>query len=471
MLNTSDHPAGFPPVTTGQRLHRHSSTALWVESGTAHLQNSTVSAHGHELLIIPPGVGHAVTTAPDSIVFPVRGMPAGTTDTEEKSGTTPTPPCVRPLGQSWTVPVLHSFLDWISPVRPVGNPRNLLFSSFTLIPDTFPEPALSTSYLCSPVCHGIRENPASTPAVEDLAAQAGVSTRTLQRTFRHDTGLTVSQWRTAYRMSLATRLLLEGFDTTYIADHCGYDTTTGFARAFTRTVGVPPGQWLSRHGGTEHTTLPVTPPPVAPSLAADRRNITFCVLLWMYRGTATVTVDDRTFRLHRGDAVWLPEHTTNTVHADAESLPMPLTCWPEELADAAGPGFPGIASLHIPPYLDKPLLQHLVSDYTALKPVDQELAAHLRRELLEDLVELTNRQRVLGIGEPMVRPGPGTRASTRTLKRVKDALRLLDDGTAASSVARRVGYGNASQLSRDVRIYAGVPPSAFMPVDRAGGRE
>uniref|UniRef100_UPI0025D6E72A AraC family ligand binding domain-containing protein n=1 Tax=uncultured Corynebacterium sp. TaxID=159447 RepID=UPI0025D6E72A len=94
-----------------------------------------------------------------------------------------------------------------------------------------------------------------------------------------------------------------------------------------------------------------------------------------YRGTATVTVDDRTFRLRRGEAVWLPDHTTITVHADADSLPMPLTCWPEELMDVGGHGFPRIASLHIPPYLETPLMQHMVSDYTALKPTDPGLAA------------------------------------------------------------------------------------------------
>jgi AraC-like DNA-binding protein len=271
-------------------------------------------------------------------------------------------------------------------------------------------------------------------------------------------------------MSLATRLLLAGHDTTYIADHCGYDTTVGFARAFARTVGVPPGTWLRQRGGSVHSSLPVTPPPVASSFVANRRNITFSVLLWMYRGTATVAVDDRTFRLRRGEAVWLPDHTTNTVHADANSLPMPLTCWPEELLDVAGPGFPRITTLHIPPYLEKPLMQHMVSAYTALKPADPELAAHLRRELLIDLAELTDRQRVLGIGEPMVRPEPGTKASTRTLRRVKDALRMLGDGTAASSVARKLGYGTASQFSRDVRTYAGAPPSAFMPVDNIAHR-
>ncbi|WP_161972238.1 helix-turn-helix domain-containing protein [Corynebacterium neomassiliense] len=338
------------------------------------------------------------------------------------------------------------------------------------MPDIFPEPTLSASLLGSTICHEIKTNPASSPSIEHFATRASVSARTLQRTFLHDTGLTVSQWRTAYRMSLATRLLLEGFDLTYIADRCGYDTIIGFARAFARTIGVPPVTWLKQRGGAGHTTLPVTPPPVAPSFVANRRNTTFSVLLWMYRGTATVTVGDRTFRLHRGDAVWLPDHTTNTVHANANSLPMPLTCWPEELVAAGGPSFPAITSLHVPPHLEKPLMQHMVSDYTALKPTEPELSARLRRELLGNLVELTNRQRVLGIGEPMVRPAPGAKASTRTLKRVKDALRMLDDGTAASSVARRVGYGSASQLSRDVRMYAGAPPSAFIPVDRIDGR-
>ncbi|MDN6438195.1 MAG: helix-turn-helix domain-containing protein [Corynebacterium nuruki] len=467
MLNTSTYTTGFPPLTTGKRCHQHSSTALWVESGTVQLQGSSVEAYRHDLLVIPSGVEHTVTTAPDSLVFPVFGMP---TSIVEKPGASPALPCVHPLGHTWTVPILHGFLGWASPVRPVGNSRQPIFSSVAQIPDIFPEPVLSTSRLGSPICHDIKANPASSPSIEHFATLAGVSTRTLQRVFLHDTGLTVSQWRTAYRMSLATRLLLAGHDTTYIADHCGYDTTIGFARAFARTVGVPPGKWLSQHRGTGHATLPVTAPPVAPSFVANRRNTTFSVLLWMYRGTATVTVEDRTFRLRRGEAVWLPDHTTNAVHADANSLPMPLTCWPEELLDVGGAGFPGITSLHIPPYLEKPLMQHMVSAYTALKPTNPELTAQLRRELLSDLAELTDRQRVLGIGEPMVRPESGMKASTRTLKRVKDALRMLDEGMAASSIARKLGYGTASQFSRDVRLYAGAPPSSFMPVDSTACR-
>lgn len=462
MLNTSTSVTNFPPVTTGKRYHQHSSIALWVESGAAHLRDSSLAARQHELLVIPPGVEHAVTTTPDSIIFPVLGTPTGT---EGKAGPASDLPCVHPLGHTWTVPILHGFLGWASPVRPVGNSRQPIFSSVAQIPDIFPEPLLSTSLLGSAICHEIKANPTSSPSIEHFATQAGVSARTLQRTFLHDTGLTVSQWRTAYRMSLATRLLLAGYDTTYIADRCGYDTTIGFARAFARTVGVPPVSWLRQRGGPGHTTLPVTPPPVAPSFVANRRNTSFSVLLWMYRGTATLTVEDRTFRLRRGEAVWLPDHTINTVHADANSLPMPLTCWPEELMDVGSPGFPGIASLHIPPYLEKPLMQHMVSAYTALKPTDPELTAQLRRELLSDLAELTDRQRVLGIGEPMVRPESGMKASTRTLKRVKDALRMLDEGMAASSIARKLGYGTASQFSRDVRTYAGAPPSAFMPVD------
>ncbi|MFI8103822.1 helix-turn-helix domain-containing protein [Streptomyces sp. NPDC086023] len=77
--------------------------------------------------------------------------------------------------------------------------------------------------------------------VEDLARQAGMSSRHLTRHFRTVTGTTPLQWLHTQRIRHAQELL-EGTDATVdaIATTTGMGTATTLRRHFHRTVGVPP---------------------------------------------------------------------------------------------------------------------------------------------------------------------------------------------------------------------------------------
>ncbi|MFE0450145.1 helix-turn-helix domain-containing protein [Streptomyces sp. NPDC058914] len=77
--------------------------------------------------------------------------------------------------------------------------------------------------------------------VEDLARQAGMSSRNLGRHFRSVTGTTPLQWLLTQRIRHAQELLETTDDTVdSIAAATGMGTATTLRRHFQRTVGVPP---------------------------------------------------------------------------------------------------------------------------------------------------------------------------------------------------------------------------------------
>jgi transcriptional regulator GlxA family with amidase domain len=78
-------------------------------------------------------------------------------------------------------------------------------------------------------------------SVEDLARQAGMSSRNLGRHFRSVTGTTPLQWLLTQRIRHAQELLETTDDTVdAIAAATGMGTATTLRRHFHRTVGVPP---------------------------------------------------------------------------------------------------------------------------------------------------------------------------------------------------------------------------------------
>jgi transcriptional regulator GlxA family with amidase domain len=92
--------------------------------------------------------------------------------------------------------------------------------------------------------------------VEDLARQAGMSSRNLGRHFRAVTGTTPLRWLLTQRIRLAQELLETTDDMVdVIATATGMGTATTLRRHFKRTVGVPPDTYRrtfrSRHAAPE----------------------------------------------------------------------------------------------------------------------------------------------------------------------------------------------------------------------------
>jgi AraC-like DNA-binding protein len=90
----------------------------------------------------------------------------------------------------------------------------------------------------------LHEQPAADWTVEKLSREVGLSRSALHERFVELIGLAPMQYLTQWRMQVASRLLRETHaSVAAVAFDVGYDSEAAFARAFKRTVGLPPAAW------------------------------------------------------------------------------------------------------------------------------------------------------------------------------------------------------------------------------------
>lgn len=92
-----------------------------------------------------------------------------------------------------------------------------------------------------PLLTWLQDNLGRDLALADIAAQAGVSTRTLIRHFREQTGVTPLQWLHRARIRQAQHLLeTTRHSVERIGAQVGFGSPTSFRDRFRRTTGVSP---------------------------------------------------------------------------------------------------------------------------------------------------------------------------------------------------------------------------------------
>ncbi len=99
------------------------------------------------------------------------------------------------------------------------------------IPDSGPVGRIARDLLSHP------EDPRS---FGDWANEIGVSTSTLARQFKVDTGVSFGQWRVLLRMNVAMSLLGQDVAVADVAEQVGYSTPSSFVAAFKQSTGVTP---------------------------------------------------------------------------------------------------------------------------------------------------------------------------------------------------------------------------------------
>lgn len=84
------------------------------------------------------------------------------------------------------------------------------------------------------------ERPADPITLDQLAAEAGASPRTLARLFKRETGLTIRYWREQQRVIEAMDHLRDGESVGEVAAKLGYASASAFGTMIKRATGHPP---------------------------------------------------------------------------------------------------------------------------------------------------------------------------------------------------------------------------------------
>lgn len=96
------------------------------------------------------------------------------------------------------------------------------------------------------LCEAVLDDPGHLGTLDDLAAHAGASARTVARLFRSELGTTFVQWRQQVLLAKALTLAARGRPMGAIAAELGYANASAFSAMVTRSVGVPPSRFFGQ---------------------------------------------------------------------------------------------------------------------------------------------------------------------------------------------------------------------------------
>ncbi len=100
------------------------------------------------------------------------------------------------------------------------------------------------------LCDAVLADP-STSDLERWSSEAGASTRTITRLFRHELGVSFSQWRQQAVLARAIPLLSQGRPLAQVAHELGYQSQSAFSAMFRRAFGESPRAFFARDGHDE----------------------------------------------------------------------------------------------------------------------------------------------------------------------------------------------------------------------------
>lgn len=98
------------------------------------------------------------------------------------------------------------------------------------------------------LAHTIMGAPDDPAGIDEWAQRLNMSSRTLMRRFRQETGMTFGRWRQQARLLRALEMLCRGGSVTEAALSVGYESTSAFIGSFRAAFGVTPTRYLAGRG-------------------------------------------------------------------------------------------------------------------------------------------------------------------------------------------------------------------------------
>lgn len=511
--------AGDPPPIPAARLESLTQPRrpllIWVRAGTAHV-------HVDGAAVCRLGAGHGawvpadgwerrtVVTEPGTVAFPLA--PHDSVGAGAPPGPTP-----FPVPDGWHDWLIQQFNLQITPLSGPGYSHDaiadLLRCGGTSRSASRPAgaaapvepPAMPVAAGARSVAEELIRDPALGLTVEQWAARAFSSARTLRRDFLADTGLTFEQWRLRCRLSAAVELLASGYDIDRTVARVGFATRNGFDRAFRQHVGTTPHEFCrmiadSGAGGPSqraaaarqadelarmvHTADARAAPAMLPATSTPSHANDVHVLSWIYRGSGYLDIGEHRYERERGVATWIPAGVEHVTGLRENSVSLPLGNATRADLQLGEP-----LQVRFSPAWDDYLMFCSVSGRSGLRP-----AGHDRRHVLDLFAEQVAAQRALSVPMPadpsahavaldyLRRLGGGEATAPdvspevhrafreqtgmtflrwRYAARMRVARDLLAGGAKASAVARRVGYRHLPTFSAAFTRFHGASPREY----------
>ncbi|MBE8576175.1 AraC family transcriptional regulator [Vibrio sp. OPT18] len=97
------------------------------------------------------------------------------------------------------------------------------------------------------VVSAIHRLPARHYSIAEMASLAAMSRTQFIEAFKREVGETPGDYVQKWRVSVAQSLLLQNKPINWVADEVGYNSYSGFSRAFQHVAGVSPRRWLKQN--------------------------------------------------------------------------------------------------------------------------------------------------------------------------------------------------------------------------------
>jgi AraC-like DNA-binding protein len=230
-----------PPVSIPARVESDKHVLLWQVRGRSDFD---VDGEARRLdrgfaLWVPVGTRHAFTTHANSVLLPMFFEVAET-------ATTLRAPTVITVDRDLRTLFLAFVQSTYSIIRPHANIARQILALIEERPVLVTALPMPTSEAALIVAEALRFNPGDDRGVDELAESAHASTRTIERAFLAETGMTLRQWRIRNRMEAAGILLRARTTPDAVARRVGYANTSAFRRVFKGHFGITPSQYIAR---------------------------------------------------------------------------------------------------------------------------------------------------------------------------------------------------------------------------------
>jgi AraC-like DNA-binding protein len=224
-------------------LHSHRRAQLFhIVSGslTVETERGTFIVPPERALWIPSNVLHAVTYLQRSSLRYLFFRPEAVAHLPIEPSVVRLSPLLREL--------ILAFLDY-SPEEAAAGPADRLVH---VILDQLATLPIAPLHLPMPNSEQLRRaispilaDTARADALADVAARAALSTRSFERHFRFETGMSFRAWRRQARLMKAVELLSFGMSVAEISDRLGYEGQSAFIAGFRKAFGTTPGRYFS----------------------------------------------------------------------------------------------------------------------------------------------------------------------------------------------------------------------------------